>query len=696
MLRCRVIAFCLLAFLAQPGPAATFDVSDTSDSGAGSLRQAVTDSNAAGGANTLSWTAGGGGAISLGSDLPAVNANTTLDVTAATSAVAITLRSIPLAGAVTFNNDSAPQVWSISSSISGAGSLTKTGAGALSLSGANTYAGGTTVSAGTLNINADGALGAGAGGVVFNGGTLQAAAGLSSARGITLNAGGGTFDSNGFDSTLSGVVSGAGSLTKIGAGTLSLTGANTYAGGTVINAGTLNINNNMALGSGGITFNGSALQTAAGVLVTQGVTLNAGGGTIDSNGFDSTFSGVFGGTGGLTKAGNGTLTLSGANTFTGGTTLNAGTLSVAGDGNLGGPSGALTFNGGTLQYTAAASSNRSVNLSGNGTIDTGANNVGLTGVVGGGGVLTKLGSGTLLLQNSNSYSGGTVLAAGTVNASSVSALGSGQLIFDGAATLQDRVGLIIASSVTLNAAGTFDIGGNTTTISGVIGGAGSLVLASSGTLALTGVNTYTGGTTVSNSGVLSVNNASALGTGTLTLNGGTLQAGAALSVSNSVTLGALGGTLDAYSRKSTFSGVFSGAGGLNIVDTSGGGTIVLSGANTYTGGTTVNGGALQLGSDNAVGPGALTVNSGGTFDMAGFNQTVASYVGAGTLSMTQPSGLGNTLTVTGNADLTGGTLVVKLAPQVLHDGDTFLPVQAGSVSGSLPTVVSPAALSFSP
>src|SRR5439155_9669231 len=56
----------------------------------------------------------------------------------------------------------------------------------------------------------------------------------------------------------------------------------------------------------------------------------------------------------VTKAGAGTLVLSGTNTFTGGLKLNAGTVSYSADANLGAASGAITFNGGTLTYTAAS------------------------------------------------------------------------------------------------------------------------------------------------------------------------------------------------------------------------------------------------------------------------------------------------------------------------------------------------------
>ena len=98
--------------------------------------------------------------------------------------------------------------------MSGTGSLTKLGAGTLTLSGINQYTGGTTIIAGTSRGNA---------------GSLQG--------NITNNAAV-LFDQAG-DGTYAGAMSGTGSLTKLGAGTLTLSGINQYTGGTNVNAGTL-------------------------------------------------------------------------------------------------------------------------------------------------------------------------------------------------------------------------------------------------------------------------------------------------------------------------------------------------------------------------------------------------------------------------------------------------------------------------
>jgi fibronectin-binding autotransporter adhesin len=117
--------------------------------------------------------------------------------------------------------------------------LTKVGTGTFTLTGANTYTAGTTISAGTLQIGNAGATGSVAGDIVNN-------AALTFNRTGTL--------------TYGGVISGTGSLTKIASGTLTLTADNTYTGGTTINAGTLAVSTDAKLGaaSDGLSRVGSA------------------------------------------------------------------------------------------------------------------------------------------------------------------------------------------------------------------------------------------------------------------------------------------------------------------------------------------------------------------------------------------------------------------------------------------------------
>ncbi len=177
-----------------------------------------------------------------------------------------------------------------SNDISGVGGLIKAGAGTLTLIGANTYAGGTTINGGTLQIGNGGTTGSIIGNVVDNGT-------LAFKRSDTV-----VFD---------GAISGTGSLTQAGTGTLILTATNTYTGGTLISAGTLQV------GNGGTT--GSIV----GNVVDNGV--------LAFNRSDSfTFAGSISGTGSLVKAGAGTLTLTGNNSYTGLTSVTGGLLSVNG------------------------------------------------------------------------------------------------------------------------------------------------------------------------------------------------------------------------------------------------------------------------------------------------------------------------------------------------------------------------------
>ena len=151
-------------------------------------------------------------------------------------------------------------------------------------------------------------------------------------------------------------------------------------------------------------------------------------------------------------------------------------------------------------------------------------------MISGGGALTKRGSGTLYLNNSNSYSGGTVFDSGTDQHQQRFRAGLGRTDIQWGRHAADHGrDVIIASSVTINAGaiGMFDMMGNTSTISGVIGGAGSLALISSGTLTLTGGQHLHRRTLVTNTGVLNINNVSAIGTSTLILDNGTLQIAAA-------------------------------------------------------------------------------------------------------------------------------------------------------------------------
>jgi outer membrane autotransporter protein len=266
-------------------------------------------------------------------------------------------------------------------------------------------------------------------------------------------------------------------------------------------------------GSPGPIFTGGTLQIAgANVVSALPITLQAAGGIIDTNGNNARLSGPISGPGGLTKIGAGTLTLSGSSTYTGATSVNAGTLQ-AGAVNAFSPFSAVTIAGGaTLDL---ASFNQSIgSLAGAGsvtlgsaTLTTGNDNTSTTfsGTISGTGGLTKVGTGTLLLNGDNGYQGGTSLNAGTLAVGSDTALGTGMLAFASGTTLQAAAnGLALANAMTLNGTDTVDTQLNTLTLSGVISGTGGLAKVGTGTLLLTGASTYAGPTNI-NAGILNVN-----------------------------------------------------------------------------------------------------------------------------------------------------------------------------------------------
>ncbi|WP_347253174.1 autotransporter outer membrane beta-barrel domain-containing protein [Leminorella grimontii] len=164
--------------------------------------------------------------------------------------------------------------------LSGAGLLVKIGSSSLTLAdAANSYSGGTTITAGRVIANNAGALGIGD---IDNEGTLQLSEG-----------------------TLAGALNGSGNLVKSGGGELTLSDSSGYSGGTTISGGTLTANSASALGVGNVENNGT-------------LKLNEG-----------ELSSTLSGTGELVKVGGGELTLSGNNAYGGGTTINGGTLTAA-------------------------------------------------------------------------------------------------------------------------------------------------------------------------------------------------------------------------------------------------------------------------------------------------------------------------------------------------------------------------------
>ncbi|MGT1161138.1 fibronectin-binding autotransporter adhesin ShdA [Salmonella enterica subsp. enterica serovar Enteritidis] len=366
----------------------------------------------------------------------------------------------------------------LENTLSGSGSLVKTGTGELTLSGGNDYSGGTTIIGGTLTADHADSLGTGA---VANSGVLQVGEG-----------------------ELENTLSGSGSLVKTGTGELTLSGDNSYSGGTTIIGGTLTADHADSLGTGAVA-NSGVLQVGEGEL-------------------ENTLSG----SGSLVKTGTGELTLSGDNSYSGGTTIIGGTLTADHADSLG--TGAVA-NSGVLQVGEGELENT---LSGSGS-------------------LVKTGTGELTLSGDNSYSGGTTIIGGTLTADHADSLGTGA----------------VANS------GVLQVGEGE--LENTLSGSGSLVKTGTGELTLSGDNSYSGGTTIIG-GTLTADHADSLGTGAVA-NSGVLQVGE----------GELENTL-------------SGSGSLVKTGT---GELTLSGDNSYSGGTTIIGGTLTADHADSLGTGAV-------------------------------------------------------------------------------------------
>ena len=209
-----------------------------------------------------------------------------------------------------------------------AANLVKAGSGTLTLSGANTYTGTTTINAGDLTVSGslhDSTAVTIASGADYNVNASDTVASIEGAGNIVIASSQTLTAGDGNDKTLSGVISGAGNYIKAGSGTQTLSASNTYTGTTQVSAGTLTVSGSGRLSDStavtvdsGAVYNVAVSDTVASIAGAGSITL--GSNTLTSGGSDAstTFSGVISGTNGnIIKAGTGTLTLSGANTYTG-------------------------------------------------------------------------------------------------------------------------------------------------------------------------------------------------------------------------------------------------------------------------------------------------------------------------------------------------------------------------------------------
>ncbi|EGO5410727.1 fibronectin-binding autotransporter adhesin ShdA [Salmonella enterica subsp. enterica serovar Newport] len=541
--------------------------------------------------------------------------------------------------------------------LSGSGSLVKTGTGELTLSGDNSYSGGTTITGGTLTADHADSLGSGD---IDNSGVLKVGEG-----------------------DLENTLSGSGSLVKTGTGELTLSGGNDYSGGTTIIGGTLTADHADSLGSGDIDNSGvlqvgegelkntlfgsgSLVKTGTGELTLNGDNDYSGGTTIDdgvliADNADSLGTGAvanngvlqvgegelkntLSGTGSLVKIGTGELTLNGDNDYSGGTTITGGTLIAA-----------------------------SVNALGSGDIDnSGVLQVGegeLKNTLFGSGSLVKTGTGELTLSGDNTYSGGTTISGGTLIAANVNALGSGDIDNSGTLILDANGAFELASVTThsgattaLAAGSTLDAGQFTqedgSTLSIDLGAAtdDAVITADSvalgGTLNVTGIGSVTDSWTPEAYTYTLIGSDSAITTDfdDLTVAGMNREDVDFLTIDGKVdeadnTHYDLTASLSWYADRDNATtdahGTFTLSdpdGGFNVAATltdvddtldpgsrwdgksltkEGAGTLILSGDNDYSGGTTINEGTLVAASTTALGTGLVDNNATLVLDVDG-------------------------------------------------------------------------------
>jgi len=331
----------------------------------------------------------------------------------------------------------------------------------------------------------------------------------------------------------------------------------------------------------------------------------------------------------IVKVGGGTLILSGSNSYTGGTTIAGGVLQVSADANLGAPSGGLSLDGGTLRTTASFSSARNAVITAAGGIVQTDADLSWSGVASGSGALTKTGSGTLILTGTNTYAGGTTIAAGVLQ------------IGDGG-TSGSITGAVV-NNRTLAFNRSDDIA-----FAGAISGTGDLQKRGAGSLTLTGANSYSGGTLIAQ-GTL-IGTASSFGTGQI-MNTGAL-------------------VID-QATEASFANAINGSGSFTK---RGLGNLTLTGTSGMVGSTTVEAGKLSV--NGSLGASAVTVLSGATLGGSG---TVGGIVANAGATIAPGNSIG-TLTVSGNVSFASGS-VYQVEVNAAGQGDRIAASGSAAIWG---------------
>lgn len=461
------------------------------------------------------------------------------------------------------------------------------------------------------------------GNLIFAGGNdaLHLYTGSSVSGSISGGGGANVITLNGTDSATLGTITNFQTLQKQDSGTWTLsktlasmgvTNAEVQQGTLIVQGDNSTYTGTMQVDAGG-TLQGDALG------VTKAVTNN--GLVRFQQDVDGSYAGQIVGAGALEKTGTGTLTLAAGNTYSGGTTITQGTLAIGADSALGGATGGLTFNGGTLQLTGNVdvAATRAISITNaNGTIDTQGFTSTVSQGISGAGALTKAGSGTLVLAGDNTYQGGTTIAAGTLQ------LGNGGTSGSITGNVVDNGTLVFNRS-------------DVFTFNGAISGTGGITQAGTGTTVLTANNAIQGNTLVA-SGALAIGDAAHAGA-TLGVSGSNApQSLRTMAASGSMVQIAANATLGGYG---TVNGAITNNGTVAVADA------LAAFANTGSGSLTING----------------SLNNAGTVQIGG-------------------AGVGNKLVVNGNYVGNGGVLAINTKLGADNSPTDKLVISGGTASGN--------------
>ena len=559
----------------------------------------------------------------------------------------------------------------------GANTFTKVGTGNWTLTGANSYTGGTIVDGGTLTVNNASGSGTGSGAVTVNTGATLAGNGIISGS-VTINSGAAIAPGTSIGTlTVNNSVtlaSGSATLIEINRTTLSQDLLNVLT--TLNYGGTLTVTNLSGTLASGDSFKIFDAATYAGSFIATNLPPLAPGlswqtAALATSGTISIVSTNDSPTQPIVWKGDGVANLWDVNT-----SVNWLTISNTARG---------FFTADPVVFNDSGSNSPAVNLTtalAPGSVNVNANqNYTFSGVgaLAGAMPLTKSGSGTLTFANSgsNSFSGGTVIVGGAVTLAAANGLGAGPVTLAGSALNLGSLSLFSYNPLTVSGSNTItggNGGGNTDIYA--VSGSGTLSLAPNNVFDLSGdLSGFSGKMLFSGNQSVRINGATGsanaefdLGTGSLNLNkrsnAGTITLGALTGGPLTTLQGASGGgvtttlfTIGGNNGNSTFQGTIINGGGASSLTKVGTGTLTVTGTNTYSGATTVSAGTLLINGNNTAS--AVTVSSGATLGGTGTNGGLVTINSGGRISP-GANGVG-TFTANGGLTLPGSTLVFDLS-----------------------------------